>query len=845
MRAFLLGVLLVVFSAQPTAGQILDRLRNRAEAALDETSLLSRLLEEPPGITTNIQDAQTEIPFLDGHDPGGTALMAMLPRDVENAFFAPPGLYELQAESYCIQAGTYGPTDGDGYALAPLRGELAPILRTLMRASVDHPEIAQVDIQSLIWALQARASLEELSPDIRDVARVLLEADQIERLSEGVVDLAKEAFMTEALERVPESVRRAAEIQADLRELLRQGASFEELEAVAVLVGSPSLDDLVRDVPGLRWNYHSDGYFIRFDPVDYTLTHVQAYVPEVYRLIRDASERVQALVGPRGLRITFDYGAEIPGARGTMAALVGVGFHPPAGMGGDGLAKDGAWTLDAWSFVGNDMGGEEPTGVVPATEWQSRREEARTVRRQARDLITSVRGRDSGRPSEDLADLGHLRMALLKVEGQVPPEVLIHLANAWQYTLCLEAGGCSGQRMAAAFPFADASLFTLAQEWGLGGGSGPLSMPKPIVPAIRAGGGTSVDAGGNVATPGNNGSQRLLQSGKTPVEKANLAMKALSIFLALADVLGSSGLGSAAYNALGIAGLPVGHLGLPTMMAGAMISEVVGMWSDATDALAGETGGDGSGGDDGGGSSEGGDEGSGTGDTGGVPGDDPMDPRIDPDLGEFPGVGGWEDTRSDGQDYENTPPPNPPAPPSPPPSPGGGGGMSPARTDSYQAFSDALMGTLYHTQGMADSQLRHDAACQAGETGWAQTQAGLAGDHQRKAAEGLLEVARSLESLLSQAESEGALGSDWAYAEDLARVQERLATEGWSDTEMQVAGQLRITPAEMAALSDYLISQDAETMAGELGESVRLWAKQMRTAGLLWMALPPPGGGCG
>ena len=61
---------------------------------------------------------------------------------------------------------------------------------------------------------------------------------------------------------------------------------------------------------------------------------------------------------------------------------------------------------------------------------------------------------------------------------------------------------------------------------------------------------------------------------------------------------------------------------------------------------------------------------------------------------------------------------------------------------------------------------------------------------------------------------------------------------------MRVAGALRITPEEMEELPQYLIAQDPEVMAGELGEAAALWAKEVRTAGILWLALPAPDGGC-
>jgi hypothetical protein len=832
--------LLAALRSPSAEGQIFDRLRQGAEEALDRTTVLQRLLEEPPGITTSIRDAHTEVPFLDDHDPSRMALMAALPRTEENAFYAPPGLYEMEALSYCIHAGTYGPTGGDGYALAPLRGDLAPVLESLMRSSVDHPELSQDEIQSLIWALQSRAPLGELSPELQGVARTLLEPAQLEQVSEGVVDRASEALMEEALDRVPSPVRRVAEVQADLRELLRRGADFQELEAVAVLTGIPSPAEQVRAVPRGRWSYHPGGYFIRFDPEGYTLTRVQAYVPEIYQWARDRKGRLEAVEGPRGLEMIFEYGRGLSSERDDLAQLTGVRLARWGKIRGE-------WAVDGWVFVGNDLSGRPPGGTIGEADWDARRQSARDLRRQIRDVISWARGSDAGRPGRDLTDLSHLRKGLLEAQGTLPREVLIHLGNAWQYALCLEAGGCPGPRAGRAqLPEearAEPTLHGPAVRSYL-----DLIPPAPGTPLFREGGGTRIDAGGNVAAPGNTGSQRLLQSGRSPKDKVDLAMKAMSVFLALADVLGSSGLGSAAYNALGMFGLPVGHLGLSTMMAGAMISEVVGMWSDATDALAGDTGDGGGGGEAGGsgGSSggeggSGGGEGGGGGDQGGSGGDEgggAEGPGGDPSSHDPPSdLEGWEDTRSDGQDYQETPPSNPPPHPTPPPS---GSEVSSGRAEAYELFSGSLLGTLYHMQSLMDSELRQEAARRAGDLEWARTQAELALEHQRAAALGMLELAGALENLLDLAEAEGVLESAYADAESLAGIQERLRSEGWSEEEMRMAALLRITPGEMEVLREYMVAQDPEVMSGELGEAARLWAREMRTAGILWMALLPP-----
>ena len=87
----LVAAVLVASLSPPAPAQIFDRLKERAEEALGEASVLQRLLEKAPGVTTSIHDAHTEVPFLDSHNPTASALLTVLPRTAENAFYAPPG----------------------------------------------------------------------------------------------------------------------------------------------------------------------------------------------------------------------------------------------------------------------------------------------------------------------------------------------------------------------------------------------------------------------------------------------------------------------------------------------------------------------------------------------------------------------------------------------------------------------------------------------------------------------------------------------------------------------------------------------------------------------------------
>ena len=116
------------------------------------------LLGDKQPITTSLPDAKWGDSSKDGFTPreANRSLMT-LQRTPNGGFVLQPGYYEMQTQSYCLKAGTHGPGGGDGYLYAPPKGPAEDAVMTIVRNSVNHPEIHQHDIQVLLWAIIARA----------------------------------------------------------------------------------------------------------------------------------------------------------------------------------------------------------------------------------------------------------------------------------------------------------------------------------------------------------------------------------------------------------------------------------------------------------------------------------------------------------------------------------------------------------------------------------------------------------------------------------------------------------------------------------------------------------------
>lgn len=136
---------------------------------------IPNLLSGPAPISTSIKDAVWGDASTDGFTPPVAVQdMTTLPRSKEGGFVLGEGYYRMHAQSYCLHAGTYGPGGGDGYLLGPVKGSARDAVTTILRNSAAHPEIAQRDIQLLLWAIVARAKFEDLDMRLKGVAATLL-----------------------------------------------------------------------------------------------------------------------------------------------------------------------------------------------------------------------------------------------------------------------------------------------------------------------------------------------------------------------------------------------------------------------------------------------------------------------------------------------------------------------------------------------------------------------------------------------------------------------------------------------------------------------------------------------
>jgi hypothetical protein len=246
-----------------------------------DKSPVKDILKKPSPITTNFDDdvnMEGSLPETFGEDKDYIALHRM-EKDAAGGYLLCPGYYEMTNMSYCLKAGTHGPSSGDGYMYAPTEGKMEDIVNDiLLNHATKHPSIDQKDVQMLLWAIIARSKFKNLSGKLKLVTTQLLTPDQIVKLNGGYVETIGGEALEKGVVDLPPAAKAVLEAENNIRRLVENGSnSYEDFERFAIIAGMAPNDH--PNVKRGMWSLHPDGYYIRYFPSGYSRTKVQIYVP--------------------------------------------------------------------------------------------------------------------------------------------------------------------------------------------------------------------------------------------------------------------------------------------------------------------------------------------------------------------------------------------------------------------------------------------------------------------------------------------------------------------------------------------------------------------------------------
>ena len=189
-----------------------------------------------------------------------------------------PGFYKGTFKSFCLQAGTYGPSKGDAYLYAPLLGTKEKTIKTMIANWEKHPEVEQSHVQLLIWAILAKTNFSKMSRELQATAAILLSTKDISSLSSSIVDYLSSEALAAITDNLPEPAKSIVELENKIRGVMTDAnSSYKDVESLAMLAGFAPLND---DFPRGLWNLHPKGYYIKYLPGGYSRTMVEIYVPK-------------------------------------------------------------------------------------------------------------------------------------------------------------------------------------------------------------------------------------------------------------------------------------------------------------------------------------------------------------------------------------------------------------------------------------------------------------------------------------------------------------------------------------------------------------------------------------
>ncbi|MEJ5056402.1 hypothetical protein [Sphingobacterium sp. MYb382] len=275
---FFLCISFYSFQAHAQFGKLGDLVNQNVGKVLNSSQL--KMLKSTP-ITTNFDDCDQKniLPMDFGKDSVRKQLC-----DIKLAYVSTTG-FKLQAgfysgtfKSFCLQAGTYGPSKGDAYLFAPLLGPKEKTVKTMIANWANHPEIEQRDVQMLIWAILAKTNFSKMSRELQATAAVLLSTKDLSSLSSSIVDYLSGEALESITANLPEPAKSVVELENKIRGVMTSAnISYKDVESLAMLAGFAPIND---NFPRGVWSRHPKGYYIKYLPSGYASTTVEIYVPK-------------------------------------------------------------------------------------------------------------------------------------------------------------------------------------------------------------------------------------------------------------------------------------------------------------------------------------------------------------------------------------------------------------------------------------------------------------------------------------------------------------------------------------------------------------------------------------
>ncbi len=261
-----------------TASAQIDNIIGKA-GGLFNKGLNAKIHKEP--ITTNFDDCDkaATLPLVFGDGKPKTALCNQ-PFITGKGYRLKPGFYESTIQSFCLKAGTYAPSKGDGYLYAPLKGPKEKIVYKLIDNWYNHNEVDQHDLQLILWAIIAKTKINNLAPKLKAIVVLLIGEDDVKELSKVGLDMLSAEAFKKSVASLPAPVQQIAEIENQMRaKFYAATVNYNEIESLAMLSGVQTQNS---SIPRGTWTKLPNGCYVKYLPKGYARTDIVYYVPDTF-----------------------------------------------------------------------------------------------------------------------------------------------------------------------------------------------------------------------------------------------------------------------------------------------------------------------------------------------------------------------------------------------------------------------------------------------------------------------------------------------------------------------------------------------------------------------------------
>lgn len=276
--SLLLFFTISALTAKAQFGGLKDKLLKVGTSQSAKMLGIDKLLRQPAAITTSFEDVKREGEMMpDFKAKEKFQPLYLLPKSPAGGYMLCAGFYEMTNKSYCLKAGTFAPSKGDGYMFAPVIGPKEEIVTAILKSAEKHQDVDQHDIQALLWTIIARTKFNDYAGTVKVTALKLLTPKQLMQLEGGALGILPFDLMQKAKDQLPSGLRSVFEAENNIRQLVASGNyTYADMEKYAIIAGMAAPR---ADVPSGIWTKHPDGFYIRYFPEGYAITKVQVYVP--------------------------------------------------------------------------------------------------------------------------------------------------------------------------------------------------------------------------------------------------------------------------------------------------------------------------------------------------------------------------------------------------------------------------------------------------------------------------------------------------------------------------------------------------------------------------------------